>query len=618
MDQVTTELLDHSPDSIVRLDLDGTFLMVNRTAATWLGHEREYILGKTNRELGVPETIAQHLDADLATLAQTKESLTRTFDYQHRTLEAKMVPELDQDKNIKSVVAYTRDISNQAALKETLESKLHFARELIKAIPQSILVLDEQLNIQSSNAEFSRRFHIPEEELDGKDLGDIARRLSSNIPDMRQELKQLISKSGHSHTEMEVKLEVPDEGLRLMLFRATQIDHMRLVLLTMQDITDHRRQVSSLEEDLQKRNKELTRSYGKLKSLLLELSETEDRERDKLSELLHDDLQQMLVGVGFHLKVLEEELPKDPNLRRPLAEAESLLRRSVKVTRDLSREMSPVGPRDSSVAEVLRYMAEEMKNLHGLHVDVHVSEELHALDTAVRTLLIKAVKEMLLNIVKHAEVKQATLEAGREKDTLFVWVKDHGRGFNPDEVLSKSGGGGLGLFSIQERLNALGGHLNVDSAEGRGSRFKLEIPIQNPDAQPPQKVSKVEQAILQGQKGPVRVVLVDDHSSMRQALAEYLDRHECLNVVGQASDGREGVEVVAETRPDVVLMDLAMPELSGVEATREIKSRFPDIRVVGLSLLPDEGISETLKEVGMDTFLHKSALLSEVFQEVLA
>ena len=69
---------------------------------------------------------------------------------------------------------------------------------------------------------------------------------------------------------------------------------------------------------------------------------------------------------------------------------------------------------------------------------------------------------------------------------------------------------------------------------------------------------------------------------------------------------------------DHTSMRLAMPELSGVEATREIKNRFPDIRVVGLSLLPDEGISGSLKEVGMDTFPQKSALLSEVFQEVLA
>lgn len=610
-------MLEYSPDSIVQIDRDGRFMLVNRKAAEIMKVKEEEILGKTNRELGMPEPLCRQLEEDLRQLKKEKKQVVRTFQFDDQYYEAKCVPELDESGEVKTVFIFTRDVDHHEEKQQDLASQLKYARDLIKAVQEPILVLDDQIRVRSSNAVFRDKFQLEDEELVDRPLEDITQILKTNVKNLRQKLQQLIKENVESRAEIEVEVELPDEGNRLMLCHASQIDHMPLILFSMRDITDHRHQISNLEKDLRKRNRELTLSYKKLKQLLVELSETEDRERTNLAELLHDDLQQILVALGFQLKVLGEETPEGEYIDRILKQADSLVRRSVRMTRDLSRELSPHGPRGAHIEDSLQYIADQMKELHGLQVEVDVKGDVQTTDSTLQTLLVKAIKEMLLNIVKHADVREANLEVGRQEDLLYVWVRDHGRGFNPDEVLSKPGGGGLGLFSIRERLHALGGKLEVDSAEGRGSRFRLEIPLEDSIPISPQEESEVEKAVLEGVDGVVRLVLVDDHTTMRQALAAYLDQHPRLQVVGQAADGKEGVKVVTESQPDVVLMDLAMPKLNGAEATREIKSRFPDIRVVGLSLFPDDGLAEHLKKFGMDAFLQKTALLSEVCGEVI-
>src|SRR5829696_2918476 len=85
----------------------------------------------------------------------------------------------------------------------------------------------------------------------------------------------------------------------------------------------------------------------------------------------------------------------------------------------------------------------------------------------------------------------------------------------------------------------------------------------------------------------IRVLLVDDHDVFRHGLAQLL-RDEGLDVVAEASGGEAGVRLTAELRPDVVLMDLSMPGMSGIEATRAIVGADPDVRVLVLSLFEDE------------------------------
>ncbi|MDB5068780.1 MAG: two component transcriptional regulator, LuxR family [Chloroflexi bacterium] len=85
----------------------------------------------------------------------------------------------------------------------------------------------------------------------------------------------------------------------------------------------------------------------------------------------------------------------------------------------------------------------------------------------------------------------------------------------------------------------------------------------------------------------IRVVVVDDHWVVRQGLRLFLDQQDGISVVGEAADGEDALAVVDALRPDVVLMDLLMPRLDGVEATRRIRERFPRVEVVVLTTVVD-------------------------------
>ena len=87
----------------------------------------------------------------------------------------------------------------------------------------------------------------------------------------------------------------------------------------------------------------------------------------------------------------------------------------------------------------------------------------------------------------------------------------------------------------------------------------------------------------------IRIVLADDHAVMRSGLRALLERNEDFQVLGEASDGRELLALVENLRPDIVITDIAMPNLNGSEAASQIKTKHPDIGVIILSMHADEG-----------------------------
>ncbi|MDQ3706859.1 MAG: response regulator transcription factor [Chloroflexota bacterium] len=114
----------------------------------------------------------------------------------------------------------------------------------------------------------------------------------------------------------------------------------------------------------------------------------------------------------------------------------------------------------------------------------------------------------------------------------------------------------------------------------------------------------------------IAVVLVDDHAIVRQGLRTYLELQSDIEVVGEASDGREAVGVVRDTLPDIVLMDLVMPNSDGVEATRAITGLVPSTRVIVLtSFSEDEKVFASIK-AGAQGYLMKDVLPQDLVKAI--
>lgn len=115
-----------------------------------------------------------------------------------------------------------------------------------------------------------------------------------------------------------------------------------------------------------------------------------------------------------------------------------------------------------------------------------------------------------------------------------------------------------------------------------------------------------------------RLMLVDDHKVMREGLRVLLEKKPEFEVVGEAGDGRAALKMIEETNPDVVIMDIGMRELNGIETTRRIVSRFPDIRVIALSTYADKRYVLGMLEAGAFGYVLKEEAGDELYRAVNA
>ncbi|MGD2178512.1 MAG: response regulator transcription factor [Anaerolineae bacterium] len=114
----------------------------------------------------------------------------------------------------------------------------------------------------------------------------------------------------------------------------------------------------------------------------------------------------------------------------------------------------------------------------------------------------------------------------------------------------------------------------------------------------------------------IRIVLADDHAVVRQGIRRFLEEDEAIDVVAEASDGAEAVRLIEQHRPDVAVLDIRMPEVTGVEAARRIKGRFPKVRVLILTAYDDDPYVFALLEAGADGYVLKTASGDELVDAV--
>lgn len=114
----------------------------------------------------------------------------------------------------------------------------------------------------------------------------------------------------------------------------------------------------------------------------------------------------------------------------------------------------------------------------------------------------------------------------------------------------------------------------------------------------------------------IKLLLVDDHDLVRTAIARMLSDSSDLKIIGEANSGEQAYSMVRELNPDVVLMDIRMPGIGGLEATRKIKQRFPDVKVIALSACEEEPFPTRLLQAGASGYLTKGACIDETIRAI--
>ncbi len=386
-----------------------------------------------------------------------------------------------------------------------------------------------------------------------------------------------------------------------------------------------------LDQRVASRTQELLDSQERLRALTTELNRTEQRERKRMAAELHDHLQQLLVLGKMKIGQVKRFAAGLPGCEDVMEQVSDILSEALTYTRTLVAELSPPVLRDHGLGAGLMWLGDQMKR-HDLSVIVRVPSDEMKLPEEQMVLLFQSVRELLINVAKHGDTGQAMVEMAEQGGRVEITVRDEGKGFdlavlaagtNPNGGMSSK----FGLFAIRERMRALGGSFEIQSEPAKGTRATLTLPL-GKVAVPLQVIGETVQELRVNQTEDserrkarfVRVLLVDDHAMVRQGLRSILTGYSDVEVVGEASNGVEALCAVEQQRPAVVIMDINMPNMDGIEATRRVKERYPDVSIIGLSVNTGSDNERAMLRAGAHRLLTKEAAVEQLYgaiQEVV-
>jgi signal transduction histidine kinase len=240
----------------------------------------------------------------------------------------------------------------------------------------------------------------------------------------------------------------------------------------------------SLERRVVERTVEVQRQARQVRALAMELTRAEQRERQRLAAILHDNVQQLLAAAQMRLSVIDRA--DDAAFGASVESVRAIIRQAVNASRSLAMDLNPPVLRQAGLAAALAWLAERMSEMSQFRVDVLADAGAEPASEEVRTLLFESVRELLLNVVKHAGVKEARIAMARaDTGRTTITIEDSGVGFDPASIIMRTTSAqGLGLSSVQQRMIRIGGGMEIDSAPGRGTRIKLVAPAETAAAAP--------------------------------------------------------------------------------------------------------------------------------------
>ena len=337
--------------------------------------------------------------------------------------------------------------------------------------------------------------------------------------------------------------------------------------------------------------------------LLSQMEETRDAElraaalaeRQRLAREMHDVLAHSLSGLVVQLegaRLLALSDPADGRLATTIDRAHQLAKSGLDEARraiGMLRDDELPGP------DKLAALARSFEADTGIPCRYTETGQPVELRPAVKLALYRVTQEGLTNIRKHAHPERVEVRLEYLRDGVSLAVEDFlGSQDQPAAGAAiENSGGGYGLTGMRERAELLGGTLTAAPA---GCGFP----------RPPPDTCVTEPRI--------RVLAVDDQRVVREGLAMLLGLLPDVEVVGTAADGEEALALAGELRPDVILMDLRMPRVDGVEATRRLRASHPEIKVVVLTTYADDRSVIDALRAGALGYLTKDAGADEIRQ----
>ena len=302
--------------------------------------------------------------------------------------------------------------------------------------------------------------------------------------------------------------------------------------------------------------------------------EGREEERRRLRRDLHDGLGPVLTGIAFQADAVVNLADTDPAEVRALGgEIRGAVGDALADVRRLIYQLRPAALDEWGLVEAVRRHAQRLAPL-----DTRITAgEVPALSAAVEVAAYRIVTEALTNVARHSTAGCAEVVIAPSRGALCLTVRDDGAGL----------------------ARAVAGRGRAAVAAGAGRRAGRR-PGGGADA-----VRWRGQGVAAGVRMTIRVVLADDHPVVRRGLGAMLRSVDDIDVVGEAADGHEAVRAAVTLSPDVIVLDIHMPGLDGVSATREIRRAAPEVGILMLTMLDDDASVRAAVSAGAGGYVLK-------------
>ncbi|HEX2997692.1 MAG TPA: PAS domain S-box protein [Anaerolineales bacterium] len=389
-------------------------------------------------------------------------------------------------------IAFIMDITERKRTENALTQALQELRMHIDNSPLAVIAFDPEFRVTEWSAGAERMFGWSAEEVLNKRIPDLhwvheddGERVASLSADM---LAGRASSSGHANRNYRKDGSV----IECEWYNSALLDaNGKLISVRSQvlNVTERKRMENALRENekqLQLLNETLEQKVqdktAEVHRVAADLVQAVQHERHRISHILHDDLQQRIYAIQMQLTFLHDELQKeDEAAQREISGIEKQLADVLEVTRHLSIDLSPPILRGEGLSHAIGWLAAQMRQRHGLPVEIQAEGSFAVTDEALHVLLFNCVRELLFNVVKHARASRAMVTLQWKDTSIWIEVRDDGRGFpvntSEQQVSGEDGSpSGLGLPTIRHQLSFFGGNMEIQSEPGAGTQIILIVP----------------------------------------------------------------------------------------------------------------------------------------------
>jgi PAS domain S-box-containing protein len=350
---------------------------------------------------------------------------------------------------------------------EALKASEEKFKNIYESVADGLIFLNRTGRIIDINKQALKIYGGPKEKLLGKFFTKVGVFTLKDIPQIVKEFKGILT--GDKRTIY----------IRIKNRKGQEIDLECLGTIIKKD--NRPAFVNVIVRDITERKKaeEKIKIYQeKLRSLASRLSLAEEEERRRIARMLHDNIAQKLALAKVKLGALREPLSA-PDLVKNIDEIRELIQETIQDTSSLTFELSPPILYELGLVAAVEWLTEQIQDKYNIQIDFEDDEKPKPLGNDIRIVLFQAMRELLINAAKHSQAEMVKVSSHGDGKKIRIRVEDDGVGFKISETqpyFAKTGG--FGLFNIQERLEQLGGHLEIESTPGCGTRITLATPLE--------------------------------------------------------------------------------------------------------------------------------------------